>query len=363
MSSVFTAYVSSLEPGIEPNPDLLDEVLRALRRRLKVEIRRRGLWNAPPSYFGIIGRRTWWEEDALEELLHECYVFNFCDRLRALRNQLKITENIDGYVQLNVRNFLQAAQARHDPMGSRIFKTLREATRRLVRAGVIQVLEGDPKIRNETLLGFSSGSDLGKDREGLEEHVRSWSDDLLPELMTAEGRGGANVLAQLQDHISRLRDQGIEVFQFQDALFPLKRDVRNHCGRVWYRPGEKMGIEEDGSSIGFTSVFVVLPDTCFEDDESFQELLRCIYRAIDSVDKTRKTKIYLLTFWEFLLDHIAETAGEDGTTESRDDRIVPDQPLGKLLGIPRERFPGLRSILRSLVEGCRTGSSGKVPVS
>ena len=362
---VFTPYVRSLEPGVEPNPQLLDEVRKALRASLRVEIKRRGLWNAPPSYFGIIGQRTWSEGDALEELFQECYIYNFCDRLRALKKQLKKKEkeNVEGLVRKNVRHFLQATQAKHDPLGSRIYRTLRQATRRLVDAGAIQVLEGDPEIGNETLLGFATEGDPEENREAVEEHVRSWSDDLLPGLITAAGRGASKILARMQDHLSRLQDQGIEVFRFQHVLGPLRRDVKGRCGQVWVRPDEKTSIEEDDSDMGFTSVFLVMPETDFEDRESLQQLLECMFRSIDSLVKTRKTKRYLLAFWRFLLDHIAERPASELNATSGKDKMVSDQRLGEFLGIPRERFRDLRAVLGKLVTSCRSRSSGKVSVS
>ncbi len=358
---VFTPYVRSLEPGIEPDPHLLDKVLEALRHSLRGEIRRRGLWHAPPSYFGIIGQTTWWQGDGFEELLHECYVYNFCDRQRALKRQLKAKNNIESLVRGNVRRFLQATQATHDPLGARIFRTLREATRRLVDAGAIQILEGDPEIRNETLLGFATGAGLEETPQAVEEHVRSWGDDLLPGLVTAVGRGVAKVLARMQDHLSRLQDQGIEVFRFRDVHGPLRHDVKERCGRVWARPGEGTGIEEEGGSLGFTSVSLVMPETDLEDQESLQQLFECMFSSIDSLGKTRKTKRYLLAFWRFLLDHIAERPASELNATGKD-KIASDQRLGEFLGIPRERFRDLRTVLGELITGCRSRSSGKVSV-
>src|SRR5436309_14649242 len=124
---VFTDYVRSLEPGGEPDPQRLATVRETLRGALRGELRRRGLWNAPPDYLGVYGSEGW--EDALEELLAECYAFVFVDRLRALQAQLRVKPNVDGLVFLNVRHFLHERQKEHDPVGSQVFEVLQSAVR------------------------------------------------------------------------------------------------------------------------------------------------------------------------------------------------------------------------------------------
>ena len=95
-----------------------------------------------------------WDEETLDELTTDAYVFNFVHRLRSLRAQLLVKPNIEGLVLLNLKNFLYERQRRHDPLGCRLFKTLRSALRALVDDGQLEVSRGAPEIRNDTVLRF-----------------------------------------------------------------------------------------------------------------------------------------------------------------------------------------------------------------
>ncbi len=86
MERLFTDYVRSLDPaGEPPDPGRFEEVWRALGRVLKSEIRKRGLWDYPPSYLGVYGWARWSREEpgvggerlleAVDELLGECYAY------------------------------------------------------------------------------------------------------------------------------------------------------------------------------------------------------------------------------------------------------------------------------------------------
>jgi hypothetical protein len=182
---VFTEHVRSLERGEEPEPRRLATVRDALRGALRGELRRRGLWNAPPDYLGVHGAESW--EDALEELLAACYTFVFVERLRGLQAQLRVKPNVDGLVYLNVRHFLHERQKEHDPLGSQVFEVLQSAVRSAVAAGELHVLAGDPRVRNETVLGFQPDADPAPPVQDFRSLVVRWNDDLLSDLVTLRG--------------------------------------------------------------------------------------------------------------------------------------------------------------------------------
>ena len=367
MSFVFTEYVRSLEPGVEPDSQLLDRVLDVLSGALKREIRRRGLWQAPPSYFGIFGK-SWQDGEALQDLLYECYIFVFLERLRALKKQLLIKDNIDGLVFRNVKNFLQAAQERNDPFGHRIFTILSNATRRLIDSDVLRILQGK-RIGSETVLAFSTigsppparleellqAGDLFEGRHPLEDHVRAWCDHLLPDLVTAVGRGVAGVLEMLAENLKRLLEVGFGVFRFRNILDPLRQEVRARCRQPWYSPEETTGFEDNGGDGAGIEVPVIFPSTTLEDGDSFRKFLDCMRRSIAEIRASRKTRQHLVTFWRFLVDHVVS----DSTSE----RKIPDRQIEQLLGIPRGRFQKLRKLLRGLIDNCRSSQYRKVTVS
>ncbi len=355
MTTVFTEFIRSLEPGVEPDADLFERTWDTLRAAVCGEIKKRGLWEAPPSYFGICGRRNWWDQDALVELLHECYVFVFVDRLRALKNQLKIKENVDGLVFRNVRNCLDDLQRNHDPLSARVFRILRKSVRRLVEAGGILVLSGDARIRGDTCLGFVPDGDCSNTRTAaLDEHVPIWCDDLLPDLVTAVGRGVAKVLEQLQELVSRLNRQGFETLLFRDVLRPLGHEVKRRCGMRWHSPGEEIGTEGDPAEDELVAVIKVRPEHDFEERERIRYLIRLVAQGTERVAKTRKTRGHLLVYWRFLVDQ---------SQQDPDTKIPSDTQVGKQLGIPRERLPELRSLLGELIGDCESHRSGKLLVN
>src|SRR5215470_14386258 len=104
MRQVFSDYVRLLAAsGQAAQPRQVALVWAALRRALRAELRKRGLWMSSPSYLGIFGFARWSErmaggraqaslgggavrarDDALEELTAGCYCFIFVQRLRSL---------------------------------------------------------------------------------------------------------------------------------------------------------------------------------------------------------------------------------------------------------------------------------------
>ena len=133
---VFTDHVRALGTGEPLDSRRFETLWAALRAALRGELKRRGLWDSPPSYLGIYGSGSWetadggkTHESALEELLVECYSYIFISRLRSLQAQLSLKTNIDGLVFLNIRHFLHERQKQHDPIGSQVFEVLQSAVR------------------------------------------------------------------------------------------------------------------------------------------------------------------------------------------------------------------------------------------
>ncbi len=367
--SSFTDFIRALESDDEaPAREAFDAVWSALRRALVQKLKQRSLWTAPPSYLGIYGRSSWSDESALEELLADCYEFVFIHRLRGMRAELEVKENIDGLVFRNVSNFLYELQKRHDPLGFRMFIALRTAVRRAVEAGILYVLRGRPGIGNETVLGFSPSAGLGGARStGLEEQVKAWGDDLVPDLITADGKAREAMLAVLEEHLCRLRDQGVEAFRFKSVIDPLKADVRQRWGRMWdLAQGEwSLEIGPDGLA---AAVRLVHPDPGVEEWDTFDKLVAGVTAAIDRLEAPERTRVYLHRLWRFLRSHAAgvPAAGVPAaaaTVVPAGDKLPSRRKLAKLLGIPRDRLAGLFETLQRLVEGCRAANFEKPSVS
>jgi hypothetical protein len=107
----------------------------------------------PPSYFGTAGT-TWLDADGLDELVQASYRFIFLERLVGIRIQLLKRTDVDGLVVLNLRHLLSRLQRQADPIGARVFRMLRSAVLAAVDAWALHVLDGDPDVRNDTVLAF-----------------------------------------------------------------------------------------------------------------------------------------------------------------------------------------------------------------
>jgi len=349
---VFTEYVESLgTTGDPPDQKSFDRVWNALQTALRTELRVRGLWTSPPRYLGVVGSDRW-DEETLDELTTDAYVFNFVHRLRSLRAQLEVKPNIEGLVLLNLKNFLYERQRRHDPLGSRLFQTLRSALRGLVEDGALEVSRGASEIRNETVLRFARppSTPTADDLTGpspapsLQELTATWGDDLLPELVTARGGRYDVVTASLGRRIAGLRDRGCQRFTFKELADPLKTAVRERWRALHTYAGEDAG--EGGAPQGdeaFGTVRrIARPDEELEDAEAFEKVTDCVERRMDRLDTDERTGEYLSNLWQFLRIH---AAGE---------RDLPSRrKLAERLEIPRNRFPELYGTLGELLEACR----------
>ncbi len=367
MSLIFTEYVRALDSGVEPGREDLDAVLGKLRDALRSEMIKRSLWSAPPSYLGICGWSNWSVKEALEELLNDCYCFVFVRRLPGLSALLEIQENVEGLVFRNIRHFLFEKQKHHDPLGYRVFNVLRLATRQSIAAGTLHVLAGSPRVGNATVLAFSPVDDLSQAGPGapparpppwdVSETVRAWSDELLPELMTARGAKLDAVVGKLCRCLGRLAALGIERFRFKDLIAPFKQAVRRHWNTIWLSAQGEVAFE-DGDGEFCRLVRLVRPDSGFEERDVFHQLLACVTESLDRLETRRKTQAYLEKLWTFLRSHAAADEPPADAGGRQAGRLPSRRKIADLLGIPRYRLPELNETLGGLVETCRIDRQG-----
>jgi hypothetical protein len=353
MPSVFTAFVGCLQGPATPDADLFHDAWHALRAALVNELKRRGLWQSPPSYLGVCGWERWDSEapgasatqrqaSALGELVADCYAFIFVDRLQSLKRQLAEKPDIDGLILLNVRHFVHERQREHDPLGFRIFELLQEAVEDALSAGALHVLAGDRKVRNDTLLGFDPEAELPPTPVDFEPIVTRWNDELMPALITARSRQQVAVVRRLRGCLLDLPKLGVDAFRFKDLLSPLKEDVRRRWAALL-----------EGGDVGPLAPLPegvpvpvrALPGSAVESRQSFEHLTRSISTSIDRMEADPRTRTQLATLWRYLW----RQHGEDGEPESTGASGPSYRQLGQRLNIPRERLPGLFALLRQLV--------------
>lgn len=353
MISVFTTFIRRL--GSDRNgldKQLFASVWNRLRGVLISELKARGLWNASPRYLGVVEGASWSHQGALEELLAECYSFIFVRRIHALHTQLQSKDNIDGLVFRNVRNFLTNEQKKHDPLGFRVFHVVRSAVQRSIANASLFVSGDGLNIRNGTVLQFHAESEA-KPAVSFEvaTHIQAWSDELLPELVTARGAELESVVEKLRGFLVDLRAEQIRAFRLKDVVDPLKRDVRHRWERLWsHSEGETARDEnEDGSTVRTRIVYQV---SSFEERQEFEALFACVTDLLSCLVVPAKTRSYLAKLWAF---------ERNRCMYPHEAKPLSHRKIGNLLGIPRHRLPKLYRTLGQLVRRCLAGPRERKP--
>lgn len=372
---VFTDYVRALtaRDGQERAEALLPEVWAALRAAAVAELRRRGLWEMPPVYLGFAGWPAWQAaggDGALEELVGACYEASFVSRLGGLARQLAVKDNVDGLVFLNIKNLLHDLQARHDPVGARVFEVLRVAVRSLLDEGAARIAAGSPEVLNDTELALTpagaparSGGRpaTGPEPADLETEVAAWSDELLPGLLTARGEGERDeIAAALAARIRELPAAGVATVRVRDLIEPLRGAVRARWAAVFAHSEGCIGIdpaaasgagERDAEFGGLARGY--RPDRLAEVRDTFLKITDCVAQAVELLNLRPATAAYLDRLWQYLRLYAAGSGEE----------LPSRRALAELLEIPRNRLPGLYRVLGRLVEACREATAAGRPVT
>lgn len=360
----FTLYLDLLLGEREPAEDQLEDLWSALRRAVRAELQRRGLWRSPPRFLGYAGRETWLANDAeaLRELLSDIYCFVFVDRLGALARQRRAKPNIDGLVFLNIRHFFHERMKHHDPVGYRIFEVVYGAVESAVERQALVLLPGPESQQGGTRTsaiargslafpGVDTGADAPDPAPGLPAEVlESWLDELMPELVTAPGRGRKAVMDRLSDALTELERKGVGVFRFELLVRELEERVRRRW-RTAFHEAQGESVREAASEDGpATWVRIVRPTPRYAEQQGFRHLVACVGRRVDAEAEGPPPKPGLRRLWSCLLAHAADA---DGAIRGKSAQRPPSRrQLARFLDLPRDRVAGYLEILGREVENC-----------
>jgi hypothetical protein len=333
----FSAYLAALDArsGLEPAA-CFPAFWSALRHELERELARRGLKESPPRYLGVAAAEGYWTPEALEELATDAYVF-LLERSRALLEQLAVKGDVDGLVCLNLRHFVHERRKQHDLLGYRIYEAVRAAVEKGVVEGFLDAEPAAPPVSNRTVLTCRRP---GAVRE-LQALAESWCDELLPDLVTATGKGRPPVVARLAERLRGLGGAGR--VSFKELLDAVKRTVRARWQAV--RLGERGELaRDDGDDDGWGELVpVVRPEASYEERQSFERLIARVGEAVAQAGGSAEKQAHLATLWQFL-----RTVAADA-----DEPLLSRRRVAELLGLPRYRLPELYGELQRLIADCR----------
>ncbi|MEM1178497.1 MAG: hypothetical protein AAGM22_09140 [Acidobacteriota bacterium] len=355
-----TAYIREVgDRRAEVSGPVFDAFWTALSRAVRRELNRRGLWTSPPRYLGVESTGAW-NDEALEELVSECYLF-LMRRLRTLHQHLKLKPNVDGLVILNIKNFLYERQKSNDPLGYRIFDIARSAVRLAVEKGALSVVGGDPRIQNSTALAFPPATDErpGAPIESRRDQAQQlaadrcarWVDALIPDLLLANGRRRLEVAERLAELLASLEVEGVHHVAFKTLVDGLKDAARERWQAVWLQEQGRLESSRAGrrrhrhpARPAEQTPGVVFQSPAFEEQESFSHMTRRVSEAIDSLPDATPHLRHLVRLW----DYLRTTSDDPGTAAIPSRRRVAEQ-----LGIPRYLLPELYRRLGDIIERCR----------
>ena len=345
---LFTRYLRSLdEDGNPPSEEAFLEAWGALAVALRRELLRRGLWDRPTLYLGVEGGNRW-EESSLEELVADLYSFVFVDRVRSLRAQLRVKPQVEGLVFANLRNFLYERQKRYDRLGFRVFEFARSACRDALSGSELELVSGDPTVRNDTVLrareGLAASPSPAEDTD-LVAAAAAWSADLLPDLVTARGSRRQAVIDRLRAHFVELLAATGAERSFQDLVGAVKAIVRTRWSELLER---ELG-ESDSPAVEVGGLDLPSAGRSAGPEQwlSFEQLVDCIEELLDRHrEREPEGERQLEDLWQVIKLHA------EGVVDKPSDRAVSE-----LLTIPRHRLPKLYETLGRFVTTCSSADS------
>ncbi len=331
MSTPLTEHVKDLAKG---SPSLSDLFLSTLKSLVRSELRRRNLWNAPPSFLGY-DAPNWISEIAFDDLTHDCYLHAILKRKDSLAAQSQQKESIDGYIRLNIRNFFTERQRKYDPVGYAVYQNLKEATLVEWRNGTIQIdPEPNPKLsRIADVILQSNTRALPTSREVIRNTIRRSEviQSQVETLCTSSQvgvQGARRVLGELR--------QSINCYTVEGLANELSQFVREHVGR---NPNQTSESIDDHPTL--ERVWTIITSELLENAELLKSK---VFEKIEGLDRQERVRNNVRSVFQAIIERVGQ--GEQ----------VTQSELVEGVGIPRSTMSEIFKILQNIVQEIQKNS-------
>jgi len=350
----FTSLIKQLEPNCWKPDHVFKALLETVYIALRAEMKRRGLLNMPPVWLGDKYENwdSWKDPEAFEVLCIDCYVFSIIDPYDKLHAALKISDNIDGLIFLNIKYFVSNLQKKNDPVGHAVAQHAKQATQRAIEKGIFTPtgLNNKEEVDNQTLLTVSSSnpSTTSEKEQILEILYNNSTNPTWKDIRLKLAGKDKTVQGPLCEIICQLTKSGISCFRFKALADAMKEDVRALKEKdMAARKNMALEIEDWGveqielekGDIQNILVPIVEADTAYEEYESFVEFVEQIRKAIDRLKYQQRVKERLHQEFTEIADAI-----------ERKDEILSQAELGRRLDISKATVSGDMKILGKLIQ-------------
>jgi DNA-directed RNA polymerase specialized sigma24 family protein len=333
VAGVFSRHVQSVESG-----EVVDAPIRTeIRNVLRSELRRRGILEYGPSLLGYIGG-SWDDQEAMDDLVHDCYVRAIATRLAGLRRNLASSGDIERLVRRNIRCFVGERQAALDPVGYAVYQNCKAVVRDLKDLGVLEQVHGeDAAVTADSEFVFASTPGTGKvDDTAIEEALKQ-TGELFEGVETLIHVGAAAQIS-LASAVRQLPANGVG----RISLGSLKRGV---CALVDEASLASKSVRELPFSSLNSEFGENLRTTAktagYEESESISHLAQTIRGDIAALPRSEAVKARLGR----LLDHMTEVATH-GDIENKGTLDELAERFGVSRSTMHDDLQSLRAVVR-----------------
>lgn len=277
--TIFTEHVRCRLEGAEPPPGILEH----LRSVVVNDLRKKGLWSAPPKYLGYDGS-AWSDGEAIEDLVQDCYVTCILRNLANLAERLPYSHSIDGMVRKKVGWFISDLRRSNSGVSGRIFVNVRAASEALVIDGVAHCLD-DPIVGGSLVLHSAESGYVERDRLS-----QLFASDLeTASLLKSCHRICEESKLDLKRRIAASFATGLPGFRVNDFVAILEKAATTHSSArdAASAPAAVSETDSEGFRI---QTRIIFSDTRYEDLEQVERWLALLAEEINASQRRPKVK-------------------------------------------------------------------------